>query len=199
MSASCASTPAIRTCAGPCSAAWIQAFGEAVLLTREGYRSPTRASVVHHAVGPPAFMVKGLGGISVAATCWWCTRGRLGCTLPRLRLHRRPLAPPQPAGGQRRPLAAAPAGCSTRWDADIRQTQPEDHVICLDYHDLLVARHGIRCAGRVGPPLRLSWIPPDGSTFGLFQLPPGPAGPLNYWPGWPPTAACLLSMPAGAC
>lgn len=84
-------------------------------------------------------------------------------------------------------------------DADIRETQPEDHVICLDYHDLLVARHGIRFAPvDVASRFAFELTPPKGPTFGFhgffnFHL-AMPDAELQAWLAGAERSV-LLSMP----
>lgn len=156
-------------------------FGEAVLLTRDGYKSPDPRIAVR-AVPPlrsvadySAFMVKSLGGyfsgshalvmqwdsFILDANAWdpaFAGYDYIGAPWPH-RAH-----------------AVGNGGFSLRsrgllealQDPDIRELQPEDYAICDAYHDLLVSRHGIRFA-----PLELArrfafeLTPPSAPTFGF--------------------------------
>lgn len=157
------------------------AFGEAVLLTRDGYRSPDPRIRVH-AVAPlhsvadySAFMVKGLGahfgGSHVLVVQWdsfildpgawdaaFLDYDYIGAPWP----HRS-----QPVGNGGFSLRSRRL-IDALQDADIRKTQPEDHVICLDYHALLVERHGIRFAPvELARRFAFELTPPGGPVFGF--------------------------------
>ena len=156
-------------------------FREAVLLTRDGYGSPdpriTARAVptLRNVAEYSHFMVKSLGpyfsGSHVLIMQWdsfivdpqawdaaFLDYDYIGAPWP----HRR-----QPVGNGGFSLRSRRL-IDALQDADIRETQPEDHVICLDYHDLLVARHGIRFAPvDVASRFAFELTPPKGSTFGF--------------------------------
>ncbi|MDD3327074.1 MAG: DUF5672 family protein [Zoogloea sp.] len=187
-------------------------FREAVLLTRDGYRSPdpriTARTVptLRNVAEYSHFMVKSLGpyfsGSHVLIMQWdsfivdpqawdaaFLDYDYIGAPWP----HRS-----QPVGNGGFSLRSRRL-IDALQDADIRETQPEDHVICLDYHDLLVARHGIRFApADVASRFAFELTPPKGPTFGFhgffnFHL-AMPDAELRAWLAGAERSV-LLSMP----
>ena len=117
----------------------------------------------------------------------------------RLRLHRHPGPTCQPVGN------GGFHWCSRRLidalqDADIRETQPEDHVICLDYHTTCWWRGTASgfCSVDVGQPLRLRSPRPSASTSAstASSTSPGvmPDAELQAWLAGAERSV-LLSMP----
>jgi hypothetical protein len=159
-------------------------FGEAVLLTRDDYRSPDPRITVR-AVPPlrsiddySTFMVKSLGGYftgSHALVMQWDSfildpsawdpafldYDYIGAPWPH-RTH------PVGNGGfslrSRRLLDALQ-------DGDIRDLLPEDFCICDTYHDLLVSRYDIRFAPQaLASRFSFELTLPDGPCFGFHGL-----------------------------
>lgn len=188
-------------------------FREAVLLTRDGYRSPDPRITAHvvptlrNVAEYSHFMVKSLGpyfsGKHVLVMQWdsfivdpqawdasFLDYDYIGAPWP----HRK-----QPVGNGGFSLRSRRL-IDALQDPDIRETQPEDHVICLDYHDLLVERHGIRFApAEMASRFAFELTPPAGPTFGFhglfnFHL----AMPDTELKAWLANAerSVLLSMPA---
>lgn len=156
-------------------------FGEAVLLTRDGYKSPDPRIAVRTV--PPlrnmadysAFMVRSLGsyfgGSHALVMQWDSFIVDAGAWDPAF-LDYDYIGAPWP----HRAHAVGNGGFSLRsrrllealQDADIRELQPEDYAICDAYHDLLVSRHGIRFAPvELARRFAFELTPPTTPTFGF--------------------------------
>jgi hypothetical protein len=159
-------------------------FGEAVLLTRDGYMSPDPRITV--CAVPPlrnvadysAFMIKSLGSYfsgSHALVMQWDSFILDPAAWDPAFLDYDYIGAPWP----HRAHAVGNGGFSLRsrrllealQDTDVRNLQPEDYAICDGYHDLLVSRHDIRFAPvELARRFAFELTPPTTPTFGFHGL-----------------------------
>ena len=182
-------------------------FGEAVLITQQGYQSPDARIQVRH-IAPlmsieaySHFMIKELGqyfycphvlvvqwdGYIVHPEVW--TDDFLGYDYIG-------------APWSDRAHAVGNGGFSLRSrklvdalaDPQINQLHPEDYAICDFYHDLLVTQHGIRFAPvSLASQFSCEMIEPTGNTFGFHGI-----GTLHWVARGPLLQALLADIPPRA-